>query len=367
MEQRLLEIWQSVLGAPGLGVEDNFFEHGGHSLLALRLLAAVERETGRQIPVAALFRAPSPRRAARLLERAAPEAERTLVRLAEPGGGEPLFLVHPGGGGVLGYAALARRLGAEHPIHALQAPGYEGETEPLATVPALAEAHLAAVRSARPRGPYRLGGWSFGGTVAVEMARRLREAGEETAPLVLFDAFPSPAGGAEAPPSETEVWLAFAAEILGAGAAAAGLAENPAGLAEDLARAEPEERLERLAAAAQELGGEPLPPPPRLRALFAVFRAGVEAIWGHRERPFDGRILLFRPEEPTPLAPRTDLDPAAGWRRLGAEVEEVSVPGNHFTMLSPPHLDSLVPALRERLAVAAPGVAAAAVEESHGV
>ena len=108
-----------------------------------------------------------------------------VVALRTSGDRPPLFLVHPIGGNVLCYLDLVKHLPADQPVYALQAAGAEPGATPLRTMSDLAASYIAAIRRVRPHGPYNVGGWSFGGYVAVEMARQLAD--EELARLILLD------------------------------------------------------------------------------------------------------------------------------------------------------------------------------------
>ncbi|GHE46092.1 hypothetical protein CP980_34665 [Streptomyces vinaceus] len=169
-----------------IGVRDDFFALGGHSLKAFALMAAVRREFGVELPLNPVFR----RRTVELLCEALPEAGAAAARLLVPlADGDPsrppLVLVHPRGGDVVCYRDLVRDLsaspGGDRRILGLESVGYDTGQRPLETVPEMAERYLAALREEQPHGPYLLARWSLGGTMAYEMAARLEAAGEEVA------------------------------------------------------------------------------------------------------------------------------------------------------------------------------------------
>ncbi|HEV2734381.1 MAG TPA: amino acid adenylation domain-containing protein, partial [Longimicrobiaceae bacterium] len=189
LELALARIWEEVLEAERVGVRDGFFALGGHSLLAVRLMARVEQATGVRLPLATLFSASTVEQLAAELRRGDARDDGSPLVPIRPGGKRtPLFLVHPVGGDVLAYAPLARHLDREQPVYGLRSRGLAPGAEPARTVEEMARDYLAALREARPAGPYRLGGWSMGGVVAYEMARRLEAAGERVERLVLVDA-----------------------------------------------------------------------------------------------------------------------------------------------------------------------------------
>jgi acyl transferase domain-containing protein/thioesterase domain-containing protein len=188
LETTLAALIQQTLGVATVSPHDDFFDLGGSSLLALNLLAELEKTLGAAPPLSALARGrATPAELARHLRAQTPSEG--AVELAE-GDGTPLFWVHPIGGGILSYLPLARHLGRAHPIWAFPAPGLDSDRPPLHTVEELAAEHLAALRKVRPRGPYLLAGWSFGGLVAWEIRRRLLAEGDEVPLLVLADSWP---------------------------------------------------------------------------------------------------------------------------------------------------------------------------------
>jgi len=200
LEKRLIAIWESALGASGIGVTDQFFDLGGHSLLAVRLASQVEKALDVTLPVAALFRAPTVEQLASLIRTAHPPAAESALLAIQPHGSKPpLFLVHGMGGGLMwGFANLARYFGDDQPVYAFKAsePDELGES---ATIEQMAAHYLAEMRRFQPRGPYRLGGYCFGGNVAYEMARMLEAQGERASLLVLMNAWPANSGGDSLP------------------------------------------------------------------------------------------------------------------------------------------------------------------------
>lgn len=187
-ELQLARIWEQVLGIQPVGMRDNIFELGVHSLTAARLFARVEKAFGKRLPPGPLFQAPTIEQLAALLRGGTPANRWTsLVPIQPRGSRPPLFCVHGGAGTILLFHGLARRLGADQPLYGLQQRGLYGKAAPQTRVEQMAEHYIEEIKTVQPRGPYYLGGFCFGGCVAYEMAARLQARGEEVAFLVLFN------------------------------------------------------------------------------------------------------------------------------------------------------------------------------------
>ena len=187
-ERGLIDIWEELLGVTGVGVRDSFFDLGGHSLLATRMMAAVEREWGRRVPLTTLFTGPTIEHLARALRDEVATSEPPLVALNPAGSRPPLFFCHGDfdGGGFF-TRALAEAAGAEQPFYAVHPHGLLGQAVP-DTIEAMAAAHLVDIRAVWPSGPYLLGGHCNGALVALEIARLLRGRGETVPLVVMLDA-----------------------------------------------------------------------------------------------------------------------------------------------------------------------------------
>lgn len=190
LELELARIWTKVLQVQSLGIRDNFFSVGGHSLLAMRLFALIEQKFGRRLPLATLFEAPTIERLAALLRRQdwTPSCS-SLVPIQPNGSRPPFFCVHAHGGNVLNFKDLARHLGSDQPVFGLQAKGLDGKQPRHTSVEEMAADYLKEIRELQPSGPYFLGGYCFGGKVAYEMAQQLHRQGQEVALLAMIDAF----------------------------------------------------------------------------------------------------------------------------------------------------------------------------------
>jgi len=188
VEKKLAEIWEKLLGAPRVGLNDNFFKLGGHSLLVVQLMVEVQRLFGMNISLRDVFMSPTLAELAAALKRGDLEIRHQNLIPVRPAGTEtPLFLVHALGGGVDYMVDLAPFINADIPIYGLQATGFGPGEEPLKTIEEMAELYVDGIRQVQPHGPYRVAGWSSGGTIAYEMARRLIEMGEQVGFVGLID------------------------------------------------------------------------------------------------------------------------------------------------------------------------------------
>jgi thioesterase domain-containing protein/acyl carrier protein len=185
IEALLEDLWCEALELQQIGIHDNFFELGGHSLLAVSLISRLSKRVEHDLDTAILFQYPTIAKLAPVLEKQIMFQTSPLVAIQPEGSRLPFFWVHPSGGGVFGYIRLALALGLDQPCYGLQTPPHDIEN--LRTVEQMATTYLAELRKVQPQGPYLLGGWSSGGTIAFEMAQQLLQQGEEVGRLVLID------------------------------------------------------------------------------------------------------------------------------------------------------------------------------------
>jgi amino acid adenylation domain-containing protein len=185
VEESVLELWRRALGRPEVGPDDDFFESGGHSLLAVRLLASIHERLGRLLPLPAFLEAPTARGLASLVVAADEPELPPLLPLQPHGDPPPLFLACSLIGGA--PVDLARQLGHAWPVYALQPVGLDGRERPLERIEEMASRYVAAIVAHQPEGPCFVGGYSFGAWVALEVAQQLVASGREVALVVVID------------------------------------------------------------------------------------------------------------------------------------------------------------------------------------
>jgi amino acid adenylation domain-containing protein len=353
IERELVAIWENVLGVHPVGVHDQFFALGGHSLLAVRMAAQLEKTFNRKLPVAAIFQHRTVDQLARLLR--TPERAWTpgssIVEIRGHGTRPRLYLVHGVGGGMFwGYANLSRHLGNDQPLFAFKSRGLDGLPE-LPTIEEMAASYIADLRTHQPHGPYLLGGYCFGGIVAYEMARQLREQGESVAMLVLINGSPPNTNYAKVGNRWSPVWqfrfvrnfaywlscfafrwswrervefVRWKFRVLRRRTAEVTTQKHDEVALGDV------DQLVDLAAYSDE--------------RRALWRAHVQALRDYHPGRYDGRVTLIRTRGHPLLC---SFDPQYGWGELAdGGVEVKIVRGGHGNVLAEPFVASVADALK---------------------
>jgi amino acid adenylation domain-containing protein len=195
-EKALADIWAKLLKVERIGIHDDFFDMGGHSLMAMRAVSQIGEMYEVNLPLAVLLEAPTIAELAKKLhkedtnkdtdERKTPSWS-SLVPIRASGSKKPLFLVHGAEGNILLYREVTQHLGPDQPVYGLQSQGLNGDGRFLTTVEEMASHYLKEILEAQPHGPYFLGGYCLGGTVALEMAQQLTALGEKVEVVLMLD------------------------------------------------------------------------------------------------------------------------------------------------------------------------------------
>lgn len=354
--QRVRALWREALGVigdgePGAGPA-SFAALGGDSLTAVHLLARLREQLGAELRLSDVLTAESAEQLVQLVgrtssrPRASRPASRYLVPLNPDGARPPLFCVAPAAGSPLCYHDLAMALGDAQPVYGLEARGLHDGLLPLTRLEDMAAAHLTALRSLVPRGPYRLAGWSFGAILAHEMARQLEAAGDGVALLACFDAVvPFTAGrpwGATPGVLMRTLWqqMSLLLEIrlprrfdeLAHSAAWFGVRLEPAREGRSFGRTVRE--LRRV------VGNAP--------RFAEVYNANLRATLRYAPAQISAPTVIFKAE---PGHGRNERQRVVEALRplVRGPIEVVPVAGTHMTMLTPRYVESTAQALRDVL------------------
>ena len=355
-ELQLALIWEEILNIHPIGVQDNFFDLGGHSLLAVSLMAKIQKHFETSLPLASLLQNPTIEQLicnvlAQPTQPKDPLYWSPLVPI-QPRGSEPPFFCVPGSAmDVLGFYHLAYHLGSEQPFYGLQPRGLDGEFDPLNRIEDIAACYIEAVQTIQPQGPYYLGGYSFGATVAFEMSQQLAGHGHEVAFLALMDST------VQAPiekPAYIDNKETRALTFFGLGQRIESFFEKKVELSYDtLLTLAPDEQLdyvsEQMKVAGIPAGSK------QLRGFLQVYYADSKAMELYVQRNLHPiPITLFRAEISRPIAPELSeiwkeilTDPTWGWSRFSSEPIDLHyLPGDHVTMMTEPHVMTLAKQIR---------------------
>jgi len=353
VEIALAKVWEELLGVAPVGITDNFFDLGGSSIMAVRMMAQVEKQFGREIPLTTLFKGATIEYLAEVLnQEEGPQPWTPLVPIQPLGSKTPFFCVHAVGGQVLGFYKLARYMGEDRPFYGIQAkPLLQVEEE--VSIEQMAAQYVEAIRVMQPAGPYLLGGFSFGGTVAFEMACQLEKQGQEVALLAVMDTH-SPRYMHQLLDVDEADQLVGLAWVTARQKGKYLLLD-----AETLRRLEPEERLSYFL---NEMKAADLTPQEaeisHLRRFLVGFSARQRAQRKYLPQySYGGSVTLCRCEEDDPetrkMLEQAGLDPddpTYGWSGFSLRpVNTLTVPGHHNRMCEEPYVQDLAVTLNAAL------------------
>lgn len=346
VEKALAKVWSELLGVRQVGVNDDFFDLGGNSLVGVRLFAAVRKQFQISLQLATLFEAPTISGLAGILvargaEGGAPSDDVSqgewspLVCINKGAPARtPVFCVHGSRGNVLVFKSLSDRLGVDRPFYGLQARGVDGTLEPDETIGAMAERYLAAIRSVQPKGPYQLAGYSGGGVVAYEIAQILKRANEQVGAVIMIDTL-------EPHEMRTPVSL-FDRVRCFPKLKLRRIVKSPG----NIWRYQIVPKLERLVGVKREA-----PPMTALEVAAEV----VDAAYHRGQRayitePYDGDIVLVRADDAR--TPFLRSGPTFGWGNfVRGEVRTFDVSADHFTVFDEPAVSQIAAGLKPYLTV----------------
>jgi amino acid adenylation domain-containing protein len=349
IEQMLSRIWAKVLGVKRVGRHDNFFDLGGHSLLAVRIVADVGKLFSTRLPLATLLQAPTVADLAEILRsKSSTPNWSSLVPIHSGGSKPPLFLMHSHGGNVIEYYALANQMDPDQPVYALQARGLDGRIVKGLSMEEMAASYVEEIRSFQPQGPYYLGGFCLGGSLALIAAQQMVEAGEKVALVVMIQTSHPDAIRFKPELTATQrLWYSASKRI-------------------DLERENFSHRgwkyiLERCrhlwnrggaraSMLLDRVSKRESRDPSRLPMNYILEVLGVEhgrALHHYLPRPYDGDVALFRASK---QLLGQNSDETLGWKGvLTGHVDVCEIPGHQQNMMSLPNVVKLGAEITRRL------------------
>jgi len=331
LESLITGLWEDVFGFSPIGLHDDFFELGGNSLHAARLLAKIRARTGRDLPLESFLYAPTIERLALLMRAGDTVSSSTLVILREGTRERPLFIAHSMSGILLELWALAREMDCHCAVYGIQGRGLREGEVPNTRVEDMAADYIEQIRSVQPRGPYALAGFSMGGLIALEIAQQLLQCGETVELVALLDT------------QLDEQCLTFQDWLLHQ------RCRIEVELREIRARSWRQrvgyilvragdfaDRLRLVAGKApkhsivdqQGLRGV-FSLSPRQRRIILALRVAMAA---YRPKTYSGKVTFFHAAIPNPRWP----DPLRVWKGVCRELEVVEVPAGHNDLILPP-------------------------------
>ncbi|QEP43084.1 amino acid adenylation domain-containing protein [Ectothiorhodospiraceae bacterium BW-2] len=335
LKEQLRSIWRDYLGHATIGDDDNFFDLGGDSLLAIRIVSRIKSRLACELALADLFDKPTLRALAQHIEpqwasqRAISNDSSPLVQLQQAADSDKtLFLIHAADGYLLSYRPLIEALGASYTLYGLQNPYLEQtnpKLAPLNCIETIATAYREAIERVAPDGKYHLIGFSLGGLIAYEIAQQLTRSGKSVALLTLIDVIRP-----DHPFANTQSCDAILLDIVQ-------LLSRKAISFEQFA---PLSANERAALIVETIGLEGLNHDRKV-AIYNQMRHYSEAIAAYQTAPYRGKVLFFNAQQRFAGYEQFALDET--WRdSIEPELAVYDIPGDHLSMLTPPHVADIV-------------------------
>lgn len=347
LQKLICKVWRDALKVSTVRLDDNFFELGGQSILAVKLMVDLEKETGIRLPIAVLFSNSTVRKLSALYEKPAEEAVWSpIVPIKNTGNRKPMYFVHGVSGNVFKYFGLGKLLLPGQPSYGLQGYGLNGKDVPFTNMEEMAAYHIDALLKFQPEGPYMLGGGSFGGYLAYEMAIQLMAKGKEVSMLALYDLDAA---------KKTDFLPGGVKQLVGAQLLASRFLKRVSALA----KADKEERKNYFEARKKikEVG--------ELESWLDIYNvtemigkdaatyfkrveeACYEALMTYKIKPYKGSIVLFRAKDGHY---NNEYDEDLGWSKfVKGKTTVITVPGDHNSIFEEPNVPVLAAKMNELL------------------
>ena len=308
----LMLLWQKVLETNQISSNDNFFDAGGASLLALKLISLIQGQFNVTLRIRDLYTHPTLKEQMNLIKKRQQETIKSIksqndipnpiICLQPKGNKTPLFLIHPIGGTIFWFTKLARTMENQRPIYGIQDPGIDIERPVLNSIEEMASFYLNHIKTIQPQGPYLIGGASFGASVAAHIAYELKLQNEQVASLIVLDG-----------------WGVYPNTLLDDHYFKTSMARQHAELINDFKKY-----------------GLPKP-----ESLLDIQWFRLNLLWQFNMQLIESPIALFKSQELLPAFAEIDA-PLNHWEQFSNnEIIRFTVPGNHETMFQEPHVDTL--------------------------
>ena len=331
VEAELCEVWRAALTVPEVGIDDNVFDLGGDSLLAVRILDEIERLFGVELELEEFLSAATVVATAERIRSASRTPQKSIVVRLQAGTRRPVYVFHALSGTAVSYLPFVRGLPG-HEVWGLQAAALDPELQPLNTVEEMADQYLSHMLPVHQGGPWHLFGYSMGGYLAVETARRLKQIGEEVGMVGLVDAS-APGGARFNQPEEIRFHAVrtVARHVLRLDIDLDWLGTLAP---EDQVRALLQQGIER-GSLPKDYGGD------RVRRMLEVRVQNRLAVAAYQPAPYAGRLVLFRSGNAADeTAQPGDLEERSlGWSALASDVVVHSFGGDHRSIIAPPEIE----------------------------
>ncbi len=342
-ELSLVKLWENLLKTSPIGVTDNFFDLGGHSFLAVRLMAQIHDRFGHNLTLSTLFENPTIEKLATIVIQPSRKISNSpLVVINSSSDKKPFFCIHGAGGGVNNYFNLSRRLGEDYPFYALEH-GPEQDLPEVISVEETATLYLQEIRKVQPNGPYLLGGHCYGGVLAFEIAQQLQKQGQTVDLLVVMDAILSETPIEPTKDDDAKFLLRMAESIK---------TDNNVEFSvtfEELRDLSLNEQLNLINQKTNFIFSDT--EIEKFLNYYKLFKAHVQAMRNYVPSVYPNKMTLFRASQDIIHdfeSPEFNTDdPLLGWSKFsGQPIQVVEIPGDHFSMFVEPHIQELAKQLR---------------------
>jgi len=338
LEAQIAGIWGKAMGIRGLSVRDNFFDLGGQSLAAMRIVSRINKTYSLDFGLAALFSGNTVERMAELIRhRLGANSNSAIVPMHLDGTASPLFIIHGAGGNIIRFYQLAMLIGTDHPVYGIQAQSLLAAQPALLRLEDQAAYYLDEIKKVQSKGPYYFLGYSFGGTIALEIAHQLRAQGEKVELLGMLDSRVRDIVTIAQQEDSLRTHLNRRIARFMGNFVSLTTREKFIYLREKIYT----RTLRKIYSMASALG---------FRSVPSFMKSTDDISWvtamNYQPRPWPGQITLFRTEiQPDPRLP-LDL----GWTAFAEEgIEVLELPGDHDLIFREPYIQVMAEKIRERL------------------